>query len=89
MNKVSNDKKMLLQKMVESVGPIFTRKQALSFVKSNGGSIADIRWVLNNKQFRAGRGQYDVSSMMTSLSSGSNTQPSETGTATSTSSQVA
>lgn len=77
MNKVSNDKKQLLQKMVESIGPIFTRKQALSFVTSNGGTVADIRWVFNNKAFRAGRGQYDVSSMTSGAAAGSQSGSSD------------
>jgi len=87
MNKVSDLKKQLLKELVSSVGPIFTRKQALSFVKSRGGSVADIRWVLNNKAFRASRGQYDVSSMMGTGSSQSSSS-TEAGTGTTTSSPV-
>lgn len=63
MTKVSVAKRDLAAKIAENLGNIVTRKQVLGFVKSNGGSIADVRWIFNNKLFRAGRGQYDLSKL--------------------------
>jgi len=63
MTKVSTEKKELAEKIVQALGPIVTRKQVLAFVKSNGGAVADVRFIFNNKNFRAGRGQYDLSSL--------------------------
>lgn len=62
--RLNDKKKAILDLLVENFGAVFTRKQALALIKSNGGTIADVRFIFNNKAFRAGRGQYDVSSLI-------------------------
>jgi len=57
-------RKEVLQLLVNAYGPVFSRKQALALVKSKGGNIADVRFIFNNKALRAGRGNYDVSSIV-------------------------
>lgn len=65
MTKVSSEKRALAERVAQELGNIVTRKQVLGFVKANGGSIADVRWIFNTKKFRAGRGQYDLSQLNT------------------------
>ncbi len=60
MNKLSNAKQALLEELKERVGVVVSRQQVLSYIKARGGSIADVRFIFNNKVFRAGRGQYDL-----------------------------
>lgn len=60
MTKVNAEKRALAERMASELGNIVTRKQVLAFVKANGGTIADVRWIFNTKKFRAGRGQYDL-----------------------------
>ena len=64
MTKVSDAKKALLAEIVQNLGNVVTRKQILGFVKGRGGSVADVRWIFNTKNVRAGRGQYDLSTLM-------------------------
>jgi pyruvate/2-oxoglutarate dehydrogenase complex dihydrolipoamide acyltransferase (E2) component len=81
MTKVSDAKKALLGEIVQNVGTVVTRKQVLAFVKTKGGSIADVRWIFNNKLVRAGRGQYDLSKLANSNATDS-TEETEPATAT-------
>lgn len=75
MTKVSDAKKALLVEIVQNLGNIVTRKQVLTFVKSKGGSVADVRWIFNNKSARAGRGQYDLSALNGTATVNTETQP--------------
>jgi len=71
MTKVSDTKKAFLNEIVQNVGTVVTRKQVLGFVKSRGGTIADVRWIFNSKSARAGRGQYDLTSLVNGTASAS------------------
>lgn len=64
MTKVSDAKKALLAEIVQNLGNVVTRKQVLTFVKARGGSVADVRWIFNSKNARAGRGQYDLNALV-------------------------
>jgi len=69
MTKVSDAKKALLAEIMQNMGNMVTRKQVLAFVKSKGGSVADVRWIFNTKSARAGRGQYDLNALFSGASS--------------------
>jgi len=63
MSKVTTAKRELAEKIVSNIGAVVSRKQILAFVKADGGSVADVRWIFNTKKFRAGRGLYDLTSL--------------------------
>jgi hypothetical protein len=54
----------LVTGLVEKHGVIVTRKQVLAFAASIGKSNADVRFLFNNKMFRAGRGQYTLQPLL-------------------------
>lgn len=59
----------LVRQLVENLGTTVTRKQVLSFVGTLGKTNADVRWLFNNKMFRAGRGQYTLQPLLASSDS--------------------
>jgi hypothetical protein len=63
--KLNDKKRDIVSAIVENFGSVVTRKQVLAYVKANGRSIADVRFIFNTKSLRAGRGQYDLSSLLT------------------------
>lgn len=63
------DRQALVTQLVENLGTIVTRKQVLAFVGTIGKSNADVRWLFNNKIFRAGRGQYTLAPLLASTDS--------------------
>lgn len=50
----------LVSGLIEKHGLIVTRKQVIAFATSVGKTNADVRFLFNNKMFRAGRGQYTL-----------------------------
>lgn len=54
------DRQALVSGLIEKHGVIVTRKQVIAFATSVGKSNADVRFIFNNKMFRAGRGQYTL-----------------------------
>jgi hypothetical protein len=54
----------LITGLVEKHGVIVTRKQVLAFAASVGKTNADVRFLFNNKMFRAGRGQYTLQPLL-------------------------
>lgn len=62
--RLTDAKKNLVEALAKSLGPVVTRKQVLDYTKSVGLDITAVRWLFNNKAFRAGRGQYDLSSLL-------------------------
>ena len=56
--KLSDDKKALVNALRTQYGATVTRKQVLAYTEQNG--LDKPRWLFNNKNFRAGRGSYDL-----------------------------
>lgn len=54
------DRQTLIQGLIEKHGLVVTRKQVIAFAQSVGKTNADVRFLFNNKMFRAGRGQYTL-----------------------------
>ena len=62
--KLNEKKREIVESLNDAFGAIVSRKQTLAFIKSRGGTIADVRFIFNTKSLRAGRGQYDLSSLL-------------------------
>lgn len=58
------DRQALVQGLIEKHGTVVTRKQVLAFAQSIGKTNADVRFLFNNRLFRAGRGQYTLQPLM-------------------------
>jgi len=54
------DRQALVLSIIEKHGLVVTRKQVLAVAQSMGKTNADVRFLFNNKAFRAGRGQYTL-----------------------------
>lgn len=57
-------RRQLIVELVTQLGPVVTRKQVVSFVQSTGRTHNDVTWLLNDKQFRASRGQYTLQPLL-------------------------
>lgn len=57
-------RRQLVVELVTRMGPIVTRKQILSFVQETGRTHNDVTWLLNDRQFRASRGQYTLQPLL-------------------------
>lgn len=71
--KLTEDKKALVSELVAKYGTIVTRNQLCDFMRSKGVDFRGSRppkgspfpsWITNTKSLRAGRGQYDLSSLV-------------------------
>lgn len=71
--KLTEDKKTLVSELVAKYGNIVTRNQLCDFMRSKGVDFRGSRppkgspfpsWITNTKSLRAGRGQYDLSSLV-------------------------
>jgi hypothetical protein len=62
--RLTDAKTNLVEALAKNFGNVVNRKQVLDYVKSVGLDIKAVRWLLNNKAFRAGRGQYDLSTLL-------------------------
>ena len=58
------ERQALVQGIVAAHGLVVTRKQILAHAASVGKSTADVRWLFNNKAFRAARGQYTLAPLV-------------------------
>lgn len=54
------DRQALVLGLIEKHGVVVTRKQVIAFAQSMGKTNADVRFLFNNRLFRAGRGQYTL-----------------------------
>jgi len=54
----------LVSGLIEKHGVIVTRKQVIAHAQSVGLSNAEVRFLFNNKMFRAGRGQYTLAPLV-------------------------
>lgn len=54
----------LVAGLVEKHGVIVTRKQVIAYAQSINLSNAEVRFLFNNKMFRAGRGQYTLAPLV-------------------------
>lgn len=57
-------RQQLVTELVTQLGPVVTRKQVLAFCESTGRVLNDVTWLLNNKTFRASRGQYTLQPLL-------------------------
>lgn len=62
--KLNDKKRALVEQLVDKFGNLVTRKQVLSYVKSTGLTIQDVRFIFNTRSLRAGRATYDLSSLV-------------------------
>ncbi len=58
------ERQALVQSIVAAHGLVVTRKQILAHATAQGKGTADVRWLFNNKLFRAGRGQYTLAPLV-------------------------
>lgn len=58
------ERQALVQGIVAAHGLVVTRKQILAQATAMNKSVADVRWLFNNKIFRAGRGQYTLAPLV-------------------------
>jgi hypothetical protein len=70
--KLTDDKKALVAELVAKFGNVITRSQLLEHMRTKGLDFRGSRlpkgsdfpfWITNTKSLRAGRGQYDLSSL--------------------------
>ena len=80
--KLTEEKKALVLTLREEFGAIATRKQIVEFVGENG--LALPRWIFNNKEFRAGRAQYNLDAILGTAGGVVGTPAVETGVGTGT-----
>jgi hypothetical protein len=57
--RLDDNKKNLIAALRAKFGNTVTRKQVMAFVTDS--KLEKPRWLFNNKDFRAGRGTYDLS----------------------------
>lgn len=83
--KLTEDKKTLVAELVAKFGPVITRAQLCDHMRTKGLDFRGSRppkgsnfpsWITNTKSLRAGRGQYDLSSLV----EGNNTATVDTDT---------
>lgn len=60
--RLSDEKKSLVTALRTQYGDTVTRKQVLAYTDAN--SLEKPRWLFNNKNFRAGRGAYDLTKVV-------------------------
>jgi hypothetical protein len=70
------ERQALVQSIVEAHGLVVTRKQILAHATAAGKGTADVRWLFNNKLFRAGRGQYTLAPLVDSSAVNASTEAS-------------
>lgn len=57
--KLNDTKRETIRDLYATFGGLVTRKQVLEFIKSRGGTIADVRFVFN-KRLRVNRASYNI-----------------------------
>jgi hypothetical protein len=59
-------RQQIVVSLLETFGPIVTRQQVLDHVQTIGREYNDVTWLLNNRLFRAARGQYTLQPLLAS-----------------------
>jgi hypothetical protein len=59
-------RQQIVVSLVETFGTIVTRQQVLDHVQTIGREYNDVTWLLNNRLFRAARGQYTLQPLLAS-----------------------
>lgn len=59
-----DQRKALVSYIIETYGTVVSRKQLLSLISSGKCEYNELTWVFVNKEFKAQRGQYNLSSMI-------------------------
>lgn len=57
-------RQQIVVSLLETFGPIVTRQQVLDHVQTIGREYNDVTWLLNNRLFRAARGQYTLQPLL-------------------------
>ena len=57
-------RRQLIVELVTQLGPVVTRKQVVSFIQATGRTRNDVSWLLNDRQYRASRGQYTLQPLL-------------------------
>ena len=57
-------RQQIVVSLLETFGTVVTRKQVLEHVQVIGREYNDVTWLLNNKLFRAARGQYTLQPLL-------------------------
>jgi hypothetical protein len=72
---LTNEKKQLVEQLIEEFGTIVTRKQVEKFTKERG--LPRPRWLYNNKDYREARATYSLQKVLDATGS-SEVAPEET-----------
>lgn len=59
-------RQQIVVSLLETFGPVVTRQQVLDHVQTIGREYNDVTWLLNNRLFRASRGQYTLQPLLSS-----------------------
>jgi hypothetical protein len=62
MTRVSSDKKAFATALQSKFGNVVSRKQVLEYIAGTGEKRPN--WLFNTKDFRAGRGSYDLTKVL-------------------------
>lgn len=57
-------RQQIVLSLLETFGTVVTRKQVLDHVQTIGREYNDVTWLLNNRLFRAARGQYTLQPLL-------------------------
>jgi hypothetical protein len=58
------NRQQIVMSLLETFGTVVTRKQVLDHVQTIGKDYNDVTWLLNNRLFRAARGQYTLQPLL-------------------------
>lgn len=64
-----NARQEIVVSLLTTFGVIVTRQQVLDHAQSIGREYNDVTWLLNNRLFRAGRGQYTLQPLLAQVDS--------------------
>jgi len=60
----ATNRQQIVMSLLETFGPVVTRKQVLDHVQTIGKDYNDVTWLLNNRLFRVSRGQYTLQPLL-------------------------
>ena len=58
------ERRKIVLELIEKYSTIVVRKQVLEFIQLTQRDINSVSWLLNGKEYRAGRGQYSLRSFL-------------------------
>lgn len=76
--KLNDEKKTLVENLINKFGEVVTRKDIVDYVKSNDLPLP--RWILNDKSIRTGRASFNLALLNTDSGTVAKTTAAGTGT---------